>query len=122
MLLGVDAGCSSAWASRPEEQQPRRHEAFGDLSALLRHRLGDGTQITTQTKATFQSVSQRLDNTQNREAEEEEDNKEEDASLYSRATSAGAVQQTHAIKGIVQPKTEHPKNKIFYNLVIIYLF
>lgn len=46
-----------ASASRTEEQQWTRHEALRDLSVQLRHRLGDGTQITTQTKATFQTPS-----------------------------------------------------------------
>lgn len=47
-----------ASASRTEEQQRTRHEALRDLSVQLRHRLlGDGTQITTQTKGTFQPPS-----------------------------------------------------------------
>lgn len=64
-----------ASASRTEKQQWARR-ALRDLSVKLRHRLGDGTQITTQTKATFQTptVTQRLVNS-------EDDNKEEDTSL-----------------------------------------
>lgn len=64
-----------ASASRTEEQQWTRHEALRDLSVQLRHRLGDGTQITTQTKATFQPHSRSAT------GQQRDDNKEKDASL-----------------------------------------
>lgn len=70
-------------------QQRSGHKASRDLSDQLRHRLGDGTQITTQTKATF-SASQSLSGwTTARMATKRKTHP------YSTATSAGSDRSLH---------------------------